>query len=57
MSAYLKDGTVKTVGLWDPGMLGYLGIYAAVNAASGTDLTAGFAAPTAPSTRRTPTAS
>ncbi len=43
MSAYLKDGTVKTVGLWDPGMLGYLGIYAAVNAASGTDLSAGFA--------------
>jgi rhamnose transport system substrate-binding protein len=42
MKAYLKDGTVKTVGLWDPGMLGYLGIYAAVNAASGNDLTAGF---------------
>ena len=37
MSAYLKDGTVKTVGLWDPGMLAYLGIYAAVNAASGAD--------------------
>ena len=48
MKAYLKDGTVKTVGLWDPGMLGYLGIYAAVNAASGNDLTAGFATPTAP---------
>ena len=44
MKAYLKDGTVKTVGLWDPGMLGYLGIYAAVNAASGNDLTAGFEA-------------
>ncbi len=42
MKAYLKDGTVKTVGLWDPGMLGYLGIYAAVNAASGNDLTKGF---------------
>jgi rhamnose transport system substrate-binding protein len=45
MSAYLKDGTVKTVGLWDPGMLAYLGIYAAVNAASGADLTAGFTTP------------
>jgi rhamnose transport system substrate-binding protein len=44
MKEYLKDGTVKTVGLWDPGMLGYLGIYAAVNAASGLDLSAGFAA-------------
>jgi rhamnose transport system substrate-binding protein len=44
MKAYLKDGTVKTVGLWDPGTLGYLGIYAAVNAASGKDLKAGFAA-------------
>ena len=43
MKAYLKDGTVKTVGLWDPGMLGYLGVYAAVNAASGNDLKAGFA--------------
>jgi rhamnose transport system substrate-binding protein len=42
MKAYLKDGTVKTVGLWDPGMLGYLGVYAAVNAASGNDLTKGF---------------
>jgi rhamnose transport system substrate-binding protein len=42
MKAYLKDGTVKTVGLWDPGMLGYLGIYAAVNAVSGNDLSAGF---------------
>jgi rhamnose transport system substrate-binding protein len=44
MKAYLKDGTAQTVGLWDPGMLGYLGIYAAVNAASGNDLTAGFEA-------------
>ena len=44
MKAYLKDGTVKTVGLWDPGMLGYLGIYAAVNAVSGNDLSAGFEA-------------
>ena len=44
MKSYLKDGTVKTVGLWDPGMLGYLGIYAAVNAVSGNDLSAGFAA-------------
>jgi rhamnose transport system substrate-binding protein len=54
MSTYLKDGTVKTVGLWDPGMLGYLGIYAAVNAASGTDLTAGFTA--ADGTKYTPDA-
>jgi len=44
MTSYLKDGTVKTVGLWDPGMLGYLGIYAAVNAASGNDLKNGFTA-------------
>jgi rhamnose transport system substrate-binding protein len=44
MKAYLKDGTVKTVGLWDPSMLGYLGIYAAVNAVSGTNLSAGFTA-------------
>jgi rhamnose transport system substrate-binding protein len=44
MKAYLKDGTAKTVGLWDPGMLGYLGVYAAVNASSGNDLAAGFEA-------------
>jgi rhamnose transport system substrate-binding protein len=44
MKAYLKDGTVKTVGLWDPSKLGYLGVYAAVNAVSGKDLSAGFAA-------------
>lgn len=40
MKSYVKDGTVKTFGLWDPGMLGYLGIYAAAQKASGADLTA-----------------
>ncbi|MDQ1308725.1 MAG: substrate-binding protein [Actinomycetota bacterium] len=45
MKAYVKDGTVKSFGLWDPGMLGYLGVYAAATKASGgnpaTGLTAG----------------
>jgi len=44
MKAYVKDGTVKSFGLWDPGMLGYLGVYAAATKASGTDLTGGLTA-------------
>ena len=44
MKAYVKDGTVKYFGLWDPGMLGYLGVYAAAEKASGADLAAGFTA-------------
>jgi rhamnose transport system substrate-binding protein len=45
MKAYVKDGTVKTFGLWDPGMLGYLGIYAAAEKVSGVDVkTAGITA-------------
>ncbi len=42
MKAYLKDGTVKVVGLWDPGMLGYLGVYAAGIVASGGDVSTGI---------------
>ena len=38
MRAYIKDGTVKTVGLWDPAMLGYVGVYAAASKASGMDV-------------------
>jgi hypothetical protein len=38
MKAYTKDGTVKTFGLWDPAMLGYLGVYAAANVASKIDI-------------------
>ena len=38
MKAYVKDGTVKSFGLWDPGMLGYLGVYAAAEKASGIDI-------------------
>jgi rhamnose transport system substrate-binding protein len=44
MKAYLKDGTVKTTGLWDPGMLGYVGVYAAASKASGLDLGSGVTA-------------
>ncbi|WP_088317787.1 substrate-binding domain-containing protein [Kineosporia sp. R_H_3] len=44
MKAYVKDGTVKSFGLWDPGMLGYLGVYAAGVKASGGDPKAGFKA-------------
>ncbi len=44
MKAYVKDGTVKSFGLWDPGMLGYLGVYAAAGKASGADPKAGFSA-------------
>jgi rhamnose transport system substrate-binding protein len=40
MKAYVTDGTVKTFGLWDPGMLGYLGVYAAGLKASGADVKA-----------------
>ena len=44
MKAYTKDGTVKTFGLWDPAMLGYLGVYAAANVASKIDIAGGFEA-------------
>ena len=44
MKAYVKDGTVKSFGLWDPGMLGYLGVYAAAVKAGGGDLANGFSA-------------
>jgi rhamnose transport system substrate-binding protein len=44
MKAYVKDGTVKTFGLWDPAMLGYLGVYAAADVASGIDIAKGFEA-------------
>jgi rhamnose transport system substrate-binding protein len=44
MKAYVKDGTVKTFGLWDPAMLGYLGVYAAANVASKIDIKGGFQA-------------
>jgi rhamnose transport system substrate-binding protein len=38
MAAYVKDGTVQKFGLWDPAMLGYLGVYAAATEASGQEL-------------------
>ncbi len=41
MKTYIKDGTVKTAGLWDPAMLGYVGVYAAASKASGIDLAKG----------------
>jgi rhamnose transport system substrate-binding protein len=44
LKAYVKDGTVKTFGLWDPAMLGYLGVYAAANVASKIDIKGGFEA-------------
>ena len=44
MKAYVKDGTVKSFGLWDPGMLGYVGVYAAGIKASGGDLSGGVKA-------------
>jgi rhamnose transport system substrate-binding protein len=44
MRTYIKDGTVKTVGLWDPAMLGYVGVYAAASKASGLDLAKGVSA-------------
>ncbi len=44
MKAYVKDGTVKTFVLWDPAMLGYLGVYAAANVASKIDISGGFEA-------------
>jgi rhamnose transport system substrate-binding protein len=44
MKAYVKDGTVKSFGLWDPGMLGYVGVYAAATKASGGDLSGGIKA-------------
>src|SRR6266516_8201660 len=44
MKAYVKDGTVKTFGLWDPAMLGYLGVYAAADVASKIDISSGFEA-------------
>lgn len=44
MKAYLKDDTVKTTGLWDPGMLGYVGVYAAASKASGLDSASGVTA-------------
>lgn len=44
MKAYVQDGTVKSFGLWDPGMLGYLGIYAAGIKASDGDPKGGFTA-------------
>jgi ABC-type sugar transport system ATPase subunit len=44
MKAYVKDGTVKSFGLWDPGMLGYVGVYAAAIKASGGDLSGGIKA-------------
>jgi rhamnose transport system substrate-binding protein len=44
MKAYVKDGTVKSFGLWDPGMLGYVGVYAAAIKASGGDLSNGITA-------------
>lgn len=31
MRAVIKNGTVKTFQLWDPGQLGYLAAYAAAN--------------------------
>jgi len=39
MKTFVNDGTVKQFGLWDPSMLGYLGIYAAAEKISGADLT------------------
>ena len=44
MKAYVKDGTVRTFGLWDPAMLGYLGVYAAADVASKIDISGGFEA-------------
>ncbi len=44
MKAYVEDGTVKKFGLWDPAMLGYLGVYAAANVASEVDISGGFEA-------------
>ena len=44
LKAYVKDGTVKTFGLWDPAMLGYLGVYAAADVASKIDIAGGFEA-------------
>jgi rhamnose transport system substrate-binding protein len=44
LKAYVKDGTVKTFGLWDPAMLGYLGVYAAADVASKIDISGGFEA-------------
>ena len=38
MRPFVQDGTVKQFGLWDPSMLGYIGIYAAAEKASGTDI-------------------
>jgi rhamnose transport system substrate-binding protein len=35
MKQYLKDGTVKTAGLWDPAQLGYVAVYAGATKASG----------------------
>src|SRR5262245_15620281 len=45
MKPFVEDDTVKQFGLWDPSMLGYLGIYAAAQKISGVDLmTAGVTA-------------
>jgi rhamnose transport system substrate-binding protein len=44
MKAYVKNGTVKSFGLWDPGMLGYLGVYAAATKASGGNPVSGLSA-------------
>jgi rhamnose transport system substrate-binding protein len=35
LKPYLKDGTVKTAGLWDPAQLGYVAVYAGATKASG----------------------
>lgn len=36
MAAYIEDGTVEKVGLWNPIDLGYVAVYAAARAKSGT---------------------
>jgi len=36
MAPYIEDGTVLQVGLWNPIDLGYVAVYAAAEAASGT---------------------
>jgi rhamnose transport system substrate-binding protein len=36
MAPYIEDGTVETVGLWNPIDLGYVAVYAAAQAKSGT---------------------
>jgi rhamnose transport system substrate-binding protein len=36
MAPYIEDGTVEKVGLWNPIDLGYVAVYAAARAKSGT---------------------